>query len=349
MAEDDPEAIDEQPPTRPVEVTARFAASVDGLDLDASQRVAVAAIARDDRPSLYLHGPVGRGKSMLAERYLAAFGEDTRRLHLHELFRMLQAELARDWKAPAVMLRRMLGGIRVVLVDEFHVHDLADALYLSALLEVAAEDGITVIATSNYAPADLLPAPGLHDRFLPAIEHIAETFAVVDLGDGPDHRSAGDTARPRFASGAWHPSPPTSAATIELVLADIPVQVRRIDGAHVEADFAALCVAEVGVRQFQALADRFDALTLHAVPDLATVRREPLMRFTTLVDVLHDHDVRLVVHAAASFARLTDAADVPVDAARTLSRLGTQGRLASLQAASEDGNVDSTSMSRRSQ
>jgi cell division protein ZapE len=343
VAAEDPDAIDDHPAGRPSDVTARFEASVDGRDLDAGQRAAVAGIVADDRVNLYLHGPVGRGKSMLAERYLGAFGDETRRLHLHELFRMLQAELARDWRAPAVLLRRVLGGIRVLLIDEFHVHDLADALYLAALLEVAAEDGVALIATSNYAPVDLLPAPGLHRRFLPSIEHIVETFAVVELDDGPDHRAIGDDARPRFASGAWHVSPPTSASSTELVLAGIPVQVRRVDGSHVEADFDALCVAEVGVRQFQALADRFGALTLHAVPDLASVRREPLMRFTTLVDVLHDHDVRLVVHAAAPFGRLTDAADVPIDAARTLSRL------APLQAASEDGNVDSTSMSRRSQ
>lgn len=311
-------------------VAARFVADTDALDLDPAQRDAVQAIAAASNGSVYLWGGVGRGKSMLAERYLAAFlPEPVLRLHLNELFRRLQAELVRDWKAPAIVLRRLLHGVRVLLVDEFHVHDVADAVYLDALLNVTADDGIPLIATSNYAPADLLPDPRLHDRFRPAIARIESSFAVVPIGDGPDHRTTGADAHTRFASGVWRvgsaaDAPPADAGVV-LRADGIPLPALSAEGAQVTFDFADLCEAPVGVRQYQWLADRYSELTLRWVPDLATVRREPLMRFTTLVDVLYDHDVRFVVHAHAPFDTLRQAAHVPLDADRALSRLRALG------------------------
>lgn len=311
-------------------VAARFVSDTDVLDLDPAQRDAVQAIAAATTGNVYLWGGVGRGKSMLAERYLAAFlPEPVLRLHLNELFRRLQAELVRDWKAPAIVLRRLLHGVRVLLVDEFHVHDVADAVYLEALLNVTADDGILLIATSNYAPADLLPDPRLHDRFLPAIARIESSFAVVPIGDGPDHRTSGADAHTRFASGVWRvgsAADARSADTGVVLRADgIPLPALSAEGAQVTFDFADLCEAPVGVRQYQWLADRYSELTLRSVPDLATVRREPLMRFTTLVDVLYDQDVRFVVHAHAPFDTLPQAAHVPLDADRALSRLRALG------------------------
>lgn len=318
----DPATIDRTPSRH--EVAERFAGSVTRLDLDPAQRAAVAQICAADRRCLYLWGSVGRGKSMLAERYLAAAGvEPALRLHLNELFRRLQAEIVRDWKAPAVVLRRLLGDTRALLVDEFHVHDVADAVYLAALLRVAEEDGTLIVATSNYAPAGLLPDPQHHARFLPAIARIEADFVVVEVGPGPDHRAEGAETRRRFASGTWRVAETTPVPADAAVLqADgIPVSAVAATGDTATFTFAQLCEAEVGVRQFQWLADRFAAVRLDAVPDLATVRREPLMRFTTLVDVLHDRDVRLDVTASAPFDRLMDAAFVPVDADRALSRL----------------------------
>ncbi|MFS0865705.1 cell division protein ZapE [Microbacterium sp. 179-B 1A2 NHS] len=317
-------------------VHARFADAIaaSGMDLDDAQRAAVEAILAADRVDLYLHGPVGRGKSLLAELYLAALDvEGATRLHLNELFRLLQAEIARDWKTPAVVLRRLLEGTGALLIDEFHVHDVADAVYLSALLQVATEDDIVLVTTSNYSPADLLPDPQHHHRFAPAIAQIQARATIVAVGEGPDHRAQGHETRRRFASGSWRAAPEALPVTGEVVGGDrsaparldasgIPLHARRVDGRRVVFTFAQLCESEVGVREYQWLADRFDALELHEVPDLGGVRTEPLMRLTTLVDVLYDRDVRLDVIAAGPFARLAEAARVPVDAARTLSRLG---------------------------
>ena len=342
-----------------VRTRARFANAVatSGLTLDAGQSAAVAAVVAGDHRNLYLWGPVGRGKSMLAELYLTALADaatpeltdaaatpdsatpadatpdaaaaetastpQVRRMHLHDLFRMLQTEIARDWRTPAVALDGILADTRALLIDEFHVHDIVDAMYLTALLQVADERGIHLIATSNYPPGGLLPDPQHHDRFLPTIARIDAGFTVVGVGSGPDHRGAGDPRRPRFSSGSWRvaPSETSTASTVALAPNGIPLSAVSATADEAVFTFAALCDSNVGVREYLWLADRFDRIVLLDVPDLATPRPEPLMRFTTLVVVLYDRDVRLDVVAAGSAARLADARRVPVDADRALSRL----------------------------
>lgn len=327
---------------------ARFADAVAtaGIALDAGQSAAVAAVLAGDHTNLYLWGPVGRGKSMLAELYLAALADavtpdaatpaettpdaadaeptpSVRRMHLHDLFRMLQTEIARDWRTPAVALDGILADTRALLIDEFHVHDIVDAMYLTALLQVADERGIHLIATSNYPPGGLLPDPQHHDRFLPTIARIDAGFTVAGVGSGPDHRGAGDPRRPRFSSGSWRvaPSETSTASTAALAPNGIPLSAVSATADEAVFTFAALCDSDVGVREYLWLADRFDRIVVLDVPDLATPRPEPLMRFTTLVDVLYDRDVRLDVVAAGPAARLADARRVPVDADRALSRL----------------------------
>ncbi|MFT4305436.1 MAG: cell division protein ZapE [Microbacterium sp.] len=325
-------------PVHPVSVPTgpRFARGIRSarLELDAAQQAAVDALSRPARHGFYLWGSVGRGKTLLAERWFqAAPTRRKRRFHFHSFFRALQGEVFGGGGVPGA-LARIMGSARVVLFDEFHVHDVADGIYLSLALRWLRENDVLVIATSNYAPADLLPDPAHHDTFAPAIALIETSFEVVPLGEGRDYRrQPAVRALPAryvapgargFAGGGWTVTAQDApAAGLVLDAGGIPLPALSVNGEEAVLAFADLCERPVGAGEYLWLAASFPRVVVRGMPDPAALGRDAAARFATLVDVLHDHGSELRVESAGPPERLSAGREAPRDVARAASRLLT--------------------------
>ncbi|MEN2740877.1 cell division protein ZapE [Microbacterium sp. X-17] len=306
---------------------ARFRAAVanSGHVWDDPQLTAIDALSAPTRHGYYLWGGVGRGKSLLGDTYFAAIPTARkRRFHFHDFFRDLHTQIVRDRVPLDRSLRGLIGNADVVLFDEFHVHDVADGVYLTATLRRLLDAGTLIVATSNYAPEALMPNPLHHERFRPAIELIRERLDVVHLRDGRDYRTerAGDGRG--FATGTWstRPSaPPPPGPAVDLDAAGHMLSAQHVDDGGGTFTFRELCSRALGVAQYLWLAEHLRTITLTAVPDLATVDRDPLARFANLIDVLHDRDIPLHVTAVGEPGRLREATEPPRDVDRIVSRL----------------------------
>lgn len=138
----------------------RAAINDSGITFDAPQIAVIDALSNPARHGYYIWGEVGRGKSLISETYFSSIPTDRkRRFHFHDFFRDLQTQITRNREPLDRSLGRLVGGARAVFFDEFHVHDVADGVYLSATLKSLVDDGVFVLATSNYAPEDLMPNP----------------------------------------------------------------------------------------------------------------------------------------------------------------------------------------------
>jgi len=340
----------------------------DGIELDAAQRAAADQLAalldprgrpRRGSGGVYLHGPPGRGKTMLMDRFFAAATtERKRRWHFHEFFAQLHAAAATT-RAVGDAITRLIGDAELVCFDEFHVHDIGDAMLIARLLDALFARRIPLVVTSNYPPTDLLPNPLFHDRFVPTIARITERMTVVAHNGPQDYRrratgtgmpssrsktaagqiltgmaeraqiggTAADGADPPtgFAAGSYLVGGARSGAGATAVrIGAREFRVGTVENRTLAADFADLCGAHLSAGDYVTLAERFERWVVTGVPLLRTVPPDQVMRWVNLVDVLYDADRTLTVHAAAPLADLTaGVAQVAgvADLGRTVSRL----------------------------
>src|SRR5690606_38877929 len=109
-------------------------------DLAASRPKRLFGFREKPRPvrGLYLHGEVGRGKTMLMDLFFAAVPiKEKRRLHFHEFMDEVHQGVSAFRKSArgsndnadpieAVVRPMLKSGLRVLCLDEFHVHDITN-------------------------------------------------------------------------------------------------------------------------------------------------------------------------------------------------------------------------------
>ncbi|MBP1125130.1 MULTISPECIES: cell division protein ZapE [Pseudomonas] len=319
-------------------------AAQQGYTLSAGQTRAIAAMHRETthllagRPtrSLYLHGPVGRGKSWLLDGFFQALPlAEKQRVHFHEFFSRLHQGMFRHRAqddALAVTLDELLDGCRVLCFDEFHVHDIGDAMLISRLFKALFQRGVLVLVTSNYAPEGLLPNPLYHERFKPVIDLIAARMEVLEVSSPEDFRSLPQAhAQQRFTSGhyVWPGTPAQrealglpgpDAAEHSLTVGNRQLTCRGHQARTIAFTFADLCEQLTAVMDYLLLCQDYDHWIIDGLPHLADCPIAVQQRFINLVDVLYDRDKQLTLIGEQSLAQAMSGQ--AIDLARTASRLG---------------------------
>ncbi len=162
---------------------------------------------------LYVHGEVGRGKTMLMDLFFqTAAVSHKQRAHFHEFMadvheriydfrqQMAQGKIP-DSDVMALTANAIFDEAWLLCFDEFHVTDIADAMILGRLFQHLFELGTVVFATSNVAPEDLYKDGLNRALFLPFIKLIQERMDVRRLEFA--HRlSSGETGGAEILAGA---------------------------------------------------------------------------------------------------------------------------------------------------
>lgn len=287
-------------------------------------------------PGLYLHGAVGRGKSWLLDGFFQAIPlAEKQRLHFHEFFARLHQGMFDHRDQPdalATTLDDLLHDCRVLCFDEFHVHDIGDAMLITRLFKALFRRGILLLVTSNYPPEGLLPNPLYHARFKPVIDLINARMQVMEVGGPHDYRSQARThAQQLFTQGQyiWPATPAQRRASnlpaIDAPAIDLPVGTRHLPARYCEGrtigfNFSDLCDQPTAVMDYLELCRRFDHWIIDELPNLAECSVAAQQRFINLVDVLYDQDKHLTLLGQRSL-RESLGGDA-IDLARTRSRLG---------------------------
>jgi cell division protein ZapE len=298
-----------------------------GLAARERQHGFLAALFARENPlrGAYLHGPVGRGKTLLMDLFFAAAPITAkRRVHFHAFMDEVHDRIARFRASPrgrtanadpvAAAVKPILAATRLICLDEFRVDDITNAMLLGRLFEKLFTGGVVLVATSNVAPDDLYRNGLNRQLFLPFLAELEANVTVFPL-DGP-----ADYRRGRFEGQAvYHfgTGPRARAAMDRLwqrLTGEMPGRPEelRVLGRAIEVPEAAMGVARfpatdlldrpLGARDYRRLAEAYETLILDGVPRFDRTRSSAAKRFILLVDTLYDAGTRL----GASF-------DVPID------------------------------------
>ncbi|MBB4374552.1 cell division protein ZapE [Bradyrhizobium sp. cir1] len=303
---------------------------------------------KDDAPrGLYIHGEVGRGKTMLMDLFFQNSSvEHKRRAHFHEFMADVheriydyRQSIARgeisDGDVIALTANAIFEESWLLCFDEFHVTDIADAMILGRLFAKLFELGTVVVATSNVAPDDLYKGGLNRSLFLPFIKQITDHMDVARLDARTDFRleklqgvpmwltpadgdadAALDRAWLRMSGGAKCRSRDIS---IKGRILHVPCSAHGV----ARFSFADLCEKPLGASDYLRLAHDYHTILVDHIPVMDFSRRNAAKRFITLIDTLYDNAVKLMASADANPISLYLASEgtEAMEFKRTASRL----------------------------
>ncbi|TMJ24223.1 MAG: AFG1 family ATPase [Alphaproteobacteria bacterium] len=272
---------------------------------------------------LYVHGEVGRGKTMLMDLFFQQSAvEHKRRAHFHEFMadvherihgyrqNIARGEIA-DADVIALTANAIFDEAWLLCFDEFHVTDIADAMILGRLFAKLFDLGSVVVATSNVAPDELYKGGLNRALFLPFIAQIEQHMDVLRLDARTDFRLEklvgvkmwlvpADRAADAALDKAWAkmtgnaPCKPRDISIKGRVL-HVPCASHGV----ARFSFRELCEMPLAAPDYLRLARDYHTIMIDHIPVMDYAERNAAKRFIALIDTLYDNAVKLMASAEA--------------------------------------------------
>ena len=288
---------------------------------------------------VYLHGAVGRGKTMLMDLFFEAVSfAPKRRLHFHEFMaeaheRIQRGRATTDGDPIPFVAGEIAAETSLLCLDELTITDIADAMIVARLFKVLFERGLVVVATSNAAPRRLYWDGLNRQLFLPFIALIEQNLDVVELRAQKDFRLEKLSGRQLYfvpcdsearagVEDHWRRlTDGHAAAPAALEVMGRAVEVPLASKGVARFSFDDLCERALGANDYLHIARAFHTVIVEDIPMLTPDRRNAARRLIHLIDALYDSRVCLIASAAAEPDELYPAGDGAVLFERTASRL----------------------------
>lgn len=264
------------------------------------------ANSRTLRSGVYLWGSVGRGKSLLADLLIQAIPVGlAKRYHQHEFLRDYHRTRAANGYKSSLgdVAKQLMGNATLLLLDELHVYDVADAAILNRLIAEIISAKKYVLVTANHLPESLWPDTSTHasraSHVAPLVALIKCHFEILNLSGSFDYRVlAGRNREQRY----WLSTESQSFAKAQAWANNLEGQSRETS--HETIAFKKLCGGCYNTADYYALVKNMRGLCLLDIPKLTARDGDAIRRLIWLVDVAWERGLPMSVVAAAPLSSL---------------------------------------------
>ncbi len=146
---------------------------------------------KETKKGCYVHGDVGRGKTMMLNAIFKEIKLSKCSYHFIEFMKFIhnELELVKNTKDPLEKIaKRIASKHRVLFIDEFQVEDVSDAMIIGKLLNLLSKMNVFIMLTSNAKIENLYKNGLQRDKFIRHISKLEESFVVYEFIGDKDYR-----------------------------------------------------------------------------------------------------------------------------------------------------------------
>lgn len=293
--------------------------------------------SREKCCGVYLHGGVGRGKSVIMKQFFTEISLKKKLIHFQQLMHELHKHMhgINDKSTDKViknLSEELFSDIEILFLDEFEIKDISDAMLIMRLFDYLVTNNIFIFLNTNSKPSDLYKDGIQRDSFLPFIHMIQEKFFVHHLSSDKDYRmeilsgednifvdkNKNDKLKVLFLSIVGNKEiKPTTVVTFGR---DVEFE-KTCENKILWTNFEELFARDLSYADYVNLCKIFEVILIDNVDIIKADEGDKALRFINFIDNAYLNNVKIFIHLYRPLYEIYPTGKFAQEFLRTVSRI----------------------------
>ncbi|MDX1924376.1 MAG: cell division protein ZapE [Rickettsiaceae bacterium] len=287
---------------------------------------------------IYIHGPVGRGKSVILKAFFEASKQTKVWYHYQQFIQFIHEESHEAFEASGQdaivdIAEKISSKYSLIVIDELEIRDITDAMIIHRISKILLSKGNFLCFTSNIKPSDIYLNGLQRELLMDFIRTIESKFFTFNLDNGHDYRFSKAASSKQIITEGYNENNLTLFEELKhsitkghkLTQTDLEIFGRKIifERTYKKAAFVTLeeiCDNELSYNDFLEISENFSAIVLEAETNLQD-DSDKVIRFINFIDSLYDSKLLLIAIFKDKIASLYKGKKYKKEFGRALSRI----------------------------